>query len=117
VGLNFLLESQACTRPNLYLFDGRFWSQCGHHHRDVWQWIGGGAFLSRDPKWEFDFLRVLGADKDEFLKLIQALITIFILNILVSGIEFAGLFPKRLSPITACWFLDLPMKPWMAAAG
>ncbi len=44
------------------------------------------------------FFRLLGADKDEFLRLIQAMVTIFLLNLFISGIQMAGLFPEFIEP-------------------
>ena len=44
------------------------------------------------------FFRILGADQEEFYRLIKALMVIFGLNIFISFIQFWGLFPDFIEP-------------------
>lgn len=45
------------------------------------------------------FYRIIGADKEEFLGIIKAMLTIFVLNYSVSIIQFLDLFPKILADV------------------
>jgi hypothetical protein len=44
------------------------------------------------------FFRIMGASKEEFLKIIQALIVVFAINVFVSVIQLVGLFPDFIEP-------------------